>query len=288
MFLSALVPNRVGKLLLALAAPAAMVGGLVRIFLIPALPFCRLVLLSPLWGNLLAAGIALPFVLSLLRIGLLFPGGGILRRGVREPVLAALFAAAAGLLTARLLTFSPWSAGRPRPVSVVQTIDESVGTNTLVVTSPAPLGEFGLSDAQGDRLVRSSEAAFTVALASAPPSPAPQLTAGEFLGKTEIALQLASGENPRALEAVLTSGGDFILYDCTFPFVRESSRQYRLLVGAFPPDPLSLQLTLPAGGSFELMLSREYDAPLRGVRVTVPGAGISTRVRVVTRVALRT
>jgi hypothetical protein len=136
--------------------------------------------------------------------------------------------------------------------------------------------------------MRIPEAAFTVALASLPPSPSPRISAGEFLGKTGITLLLAPGESPSAIEAVLTSGADFLLFDCTFPFVRESARQYRLLLGAFPPDPLALQLTLPAGGEFDLTLSMRFDSPLRGVRVTAPGAEVSTRVRVVTRVVLRT
>jgi len=68
-----------------------------------------------------------------------------------------------------------------------------------------------------------------------------------------------------------------------------SPREYRILVGAYPPDPLSLQLTLPTGGSYRLSLTTEYDAPLIGVELS-PRAGmrIATRVRVVRDIDVKT
>ena len=295
-FLSALVPNRVGKLLLILPAPYAMVRGLIGIFLLPALPFCRLVLLSPLWGNLLITGVCLPFVLALLRIGLLFPGTGLLRRGVREPLIAGILLVAAGLLAARLLLYSPFSAAHPRPVSVVQSIDEPAGTNTLEISSPAPLGDISLNDGSGSRTLHGLGTGLREPL---PPQPAPvsiETVSSEFLGKTNISARISSGGSPSALGAlgalsalgaVLTSEEDFILFDCSFPFVRESAREYRLLIGAFPPDPLPLQLTFPGGMSFTLTLTMEFDAPLLGAEVAVPGAEVATRLHFVKSFPLR-
>ncbi|MCX7038461.1 MAG: hypothetical protein NT005_04930 [Spirochaetes bacterium] len=281
LFLSALVPNRVGKLLLILPAPYAMVRGLVAIFLMPALPFCRLVLLSPLWGNLLIAGICLPFVLALLRIGLLFPGAGLLRRGLREPLIAGVLLLGAGLLATRLLLYSPFSAANPRPVSVVQSIDEPAGTNILEFESPAPLGEISLSDESGSRLLRGLGSELREPLAERPALIALETVSSEFLGKTNVSALIRSGGSPRVLSAVLTSEEDFILFDCSFPFVRESAREYRLLIGAFPPDPLPLQLTFLSGMSFTLTLTMEFDAPLLGATVAAPGAKIATRLRFV-------
>jgi hypothetical protein len=286
-FFSALVPNRVGKLLVLLPAPAALVRGLVDLFLLPALPFCRVVLLSPLWGNLLAAGIMLPFILALLRIGLLFPGTGVLRRGLREPLLAVALTAAVGLLAVRLLTFSPFSAERPRPVRVVQSIDERAGTNTLEISSPAPLGELSLADPSGSRTLRTAGTTLQASLPAAGPLVRVEVRSSEFLGKTNLALLVEAGGSPRSASAVLTAPQDFILFDCSLPFVRESAREYRLLIGAFPPDPLPLELTFPAGGAFTLTLTMDFDAPLLGAEVSVPGAAVRTRVHLVQSIPLR-
>jgi hypothetical protein len=75
-FLSALARRRYMKALLFLPAPFWGLRGLITVFLTPALPFCHFLLLSPLWGNLLAAGVSLPIILMLLRLGLVFPGKG--------------------------------------------------------------------------------------------------------------------------------------------------------------------------------------------------------------------
>jgi hypothetical protein len=287
LFLSALVPNKVGKFLLFLPAPYAMVRGLVGIFLMPALPFCRLVLLSPLWGNLLIAGVVLPFILALLRIGLLFPGVGLMRRRVREPLLAAVLAVAVGLFAVRLLTFSPFSADHPRSITVVQSIDERLGSNTLEISSPAPLGELSLSDSSGSRTLRAAGTAISASLAPTAAPVSVQTRSGEFLGKTTLALLVSSGGSPRTLSAVLTAEQDFILFDCSFPFVRESAREYRLLIGAFPPDPLPLQLTFPAGMAFTLTLTMDFDAPLLGAQVSAPGAEVRTRLHFVKSIPLQ-
>ncbi len=286
-FLSALVPNKVGKLLVLLPAPYALGRVLVDLFLMPALPFCRVVLLSPLWGNLLAAGVLLPFILALLRIGLLFPGTGLLRRGTREPLIAGVLTVAVGLLAVRLLTFSPFSAERPRPVSVVQSIDERAGTNTLDISSPAPLGELSLADPSGSRALRAAGTAVRASLPPAAPLLRFEVRSSEFLGKTNLALLLDAGASPRTVSAVLTAGQDFILFDCSLPFVRESAREYRLLIGAFPPDPLPLELTFPAGGEFTLTVTMDFDAPLLGAQVSVPGASVRTRLHIVQSIPLR-
>ncbi len=92
-FLSAVVPRRILKALLFLPAPFWGIRGIIAVFQAPALPFARFLLLSPLWGNLLLAGALLPFVLMLLRLGLAFPGRGILRRRSREFALAGILLA---------------------------------------------------------------------------------------------------------------------------------------------------------------------------------------------------
>jgi hypothetical protein len=163
----------------------------------------------------------------------------------------------------------------------VQSIDEPAGTNTLEFESPAPLGEIFLTDESGSRALRAQGSELREPLAPAPAPVGLETVSSEFLGKTNISALIHSGGSPRVLSAVLTSEEDFILFDCSFPFVRESAREYRLLIGAFPPDPLPLQLTFASGMSFTLTLSMEFDAPLLGAAVTAPGARIVTRLRYV-------
>jgi hypothetical protein len=55
----------------------------------------------------------------------------------------------------------------------------------------------------------------------------------EFLNKRNVFLRVSSDSRPRSLGVRLISTEEFILLDCSFPFVRESDREYRLLIGAF-------------------------------------------------------
>jgi hypothetical protein len=292
-FLSALVRGRYMKVLLFLPAPFWGLRGLMMVFLTPALPFCQFLLLSPLWGNLLAAGVSLPIILMLLRLGLVFPGKGIMRRRVRELVFAGLLLAVGGALAVRLVTFSPFSASRPQPLVATQTIRVASSGKTestsLDIESPAPLGALSFSDPKGVRALRPTGtfARFSLPQVSSPLQIAQD--SSSFLQQRNVQLRVQMPSSPRLVMVTLTSVDDFILFDSSYPSIRESPRLYRLLIGAYPPNPLPLQLTLPSDGTFTLTLTAEFDAPLIGAAV---GAGtdarVRTRVRVVRSLGVKT
>ncbi len=292
-FLSTLMRNRWVKTLFILPAPFWGVKGVISVFLAPALPFCRFLMLSPLWGNLLVAGACLPIVLAFLRVGLLFRGRGILRRGRRELVIAGVFLAAGAALAVHLLTFAPFSPAHPQQVTATQTlVVDTQGRTTstyLSLASAAPLGKLSVSDGDGGLAVPSNANRATLALPLAASPVQVSVTSGQFLGERTVTLDVRMPLRPRLFEVTLTSLSDFILYDSSFPAVRVSPREYRLQVGAFAPDPLALQLTLPVGGEFTLSVSAEFDSPLIGVDVgTRPDLRVSTRVRVINGLDLKT
>jgi hypothetical protein len=111
----------------------------------------------------------------------------------------------------------------------------------------------------------------------------------QFLQQRNISVRLSMPQSPRSLSVSLSSDDDFILIDSSFPSVRESPREYRLLIGAFAPNPVPLELSLPTGGVFLLPLSMEFDEPLIGVSLsTRPDLRVTPRVRVVQRMEIRT
>jgi hypothetical protein len=292
-FLSTLVPNRWAKAALALPAPFWGILGIVKVFLVPALPFCRLITLSPVAGNLLIAGACLPFILILLRLGLIFPGRGLFRRGRRELILAGVLLVAGGLLAARLLTFSPFSPDSPQQISATQTIIVDAGGRTsstsLAMESAAPVRGVSLSS-PGGFPVPAWE--WTGGPVSLPPVDSPvgvAVSSGQFLQQRTVTLTVAMSSPPRSFTVAVESGDDFVLFDSSFPALRLGPHSYQLLVGAFPPAPLSLQLSLPAQRTFTLTITADFDSPLIGVEVRVrPDAQVATRVRVVRTVQLRT
>jgi hypothetical protein len=288
-FLATLARGRVAKLLLALPAPFWGARGLLEVFLLPAIPFCRILLFSRVWGNLLIVGATFPFLLVLLRLGLMYRGKGLARRGRREIIFGAVAFAATAALSVSLYLFSPFSPANPQSLLATQTIDEEKQEGSLEISSEAPPGELIVSDASGDRRIDISTSVFSLPLAAVPLPLSVGMESSEFLGKMNVSLRIRMPSSPRSLSMTLTSEEDFILYDCSFPTVRESPREYRLLVGAFPPNPLPLQLTFPTGGRFSLTMAIDMDSPLIGARIVPKGdLRVKTRVHLVKRLDVRT
>ncbi|MGA2478452.1 MAG: hypothetical protein ABSG63_06830 [Spirochaetia bacterium] len=292
-FLSALARNRYAKLLLFLPAPLWGLRELITVFMAPAVPFWHFLLLSPLTGNLLVAGVSLPFIVGLLRLGLLFPGRGILRRRVREFIIAGVMLAATGGLCVYLFTWSPYSASSPQSLAAVQviTVDtegKSTAT-TLQISSPAPLGALSVTDTQGERSMDPAGTSLTVPMAATESPVQVSTVSRQFLQQRNVTVTVSMPSSPQLMTATLSAPDDFVLLDSSFPAVREGPRSYRLLIGAFPPNPLPLQLSLPADGTFTLVLTMQFDTPLIGAAVAGgPNARVVPHVRVVRRLEVKT
>ncbi len=292
-FFSTLARNRWVKVVLALPAPLWGLAGIVSLFLLPALPLCHVLTLSPVYGNLLVAGAALPFILVVARFGLLFKGRGVLKRGRREILLAGALAMVGGGLALHLFVFSPFSAANPQPLVAVQTVvvnpSGETASTTLGIQSPAPVRGVSLATADGSVALPPGRAGGPVALAPVESPVQVSVDSTRFLQQLNLTLQVDMPSRPRSFTLSLDSGQDFVLYDSSFPALRIGPRSYRLLVGAFAPDPLTVQLSLPVDQAFTLTLATEFDAPLIGVDVRAPvDARVSTRVRVVRTLEVHT
>lgn len=292
-FLAAVVPNKYAKAVLFLPAPFWGIRGLVTVFTTPAIPFCRFLLLSPVWGNLLAAAVCLPFILFLLRLGLVFPGRGIMRRRVREIVLAGVLLAGGGFLAVRLSTFSPFSPSHPQPISAIQTLvvgnSGDTMTSSLDLESPGPLGTVAVTDSRGGRTIDPPGTFVRLPLPAVASPVQIRQDSNRFLEQRNVNLHIDMPSSPREVSVALTSDDDFILFDSSFPSIRVNPREYRLLIGAFPPNPLDLQLTLPADGAFTLTFTIDFDSPLLGTTIGVrPDERVNTRLRVVRSLGVRT
>jgi len=292
-FLSTLVRNRWLKLALAVPAPFWGIGAIVSVFRLPALPLVHILTLSPIFGNLMVAGAALPFILVVVRLGLLFKGRGVMRRGTREIVLAGVLAAAGAALAVHLLVFSPFSAANPQPLLATQTlrVDPSGHTNstTLAIESPAPVRGVTLATSDGTVSLPPGKARGPLPLSLVDSPLHVALGSVRFLQQLNLALEVRMPSRPRSFTLSVDSGEDFVLYDSSFPALRIGPRSYRLLVGAFPPDPLAVQLSLPVDQAFTLTLAAEFDSPLIGVDVRAPpDARVATRVRIVRTLEVKT
>ena len=216
------------------------------------------------------AGVCLPFILMLLRLGLLFPGRGIMRRRVRELVLAGVLLAAAAPWPSTCSPSPPFPRSSPQPLAATQTIGWRPGSTDIHVSdieSPAPAGRALGHRLPGERTDSIRTGTSVRLLSARRVAPCGSQDSSQFLQQRNVKLHVEMPSKPRDVRGDAHLGDDFVLFDSSFPAVRVGPRSYRLLVGAFPPDPLSLQLTLPVDGAFTLTLTAEFDAPLIGTAV---------------------
>jgi len=289
-FFASRARRRVTKLLLFLPSAVPIVAGFAVALSAPSLPLARFLLFSRWRGNLLLAVLALPFLLFLLRIGLALPvpsGSRAPGRRVARILAIALPAAATAALGAWTALWTPFSPSSPRPVAVEQAIGPG-GAHRLEVSCPGPRGGGPGAAGGGERTldIPSREASIDLAPSDAAVTVSSRTVTS--LGRANVTLSIGAPAPVRRITAVLSAASDFVLYDCTFPFVREGEGRYRLLPGSFPPSPLPLELTLPEGGAYRLDLELELDSPLLGARFSAPSSRIDPRVRLLARVRIPT
>jgi hypothetical protein len=266
-------PNRIIKLIAFLISPYWLIKSVIELFTLPILEFCRIVLLSKIWGNLLLTFSIIPFLLMLIRLEMIFPPILPYRRAVRVRMRLAALGAVLGALIILFLLYFPYNERNFQPVKVVNSIDLDGNTNLLELSSPAPLGEIGVRD--GDRLVKvnTRSTLYSMPLMEMPVLLTTTVESTAFLDRKNITvrvfpdLNLPGGDlgstaeqlKPFKVGLLLTAPDEFVLYDSNLPYLRGTGgREYRLLMGATPPLPITIQLTLPQGANFELEIDLKY------------------------------
>jgi hypothetical protein len=273
------VTSRVLKLLFFLASPYWILKAVLELFSLPVLRFCQVVLLSKLWGNLLLAGVLLPFILMYIRLRLVLPLFRISSRRTRQVVSAALFAVVLSGLSGFFLFYSPYGPGRPQPVRAEYLVDRVSGEARVELASPAPLRGLYLRDPGGLRVVDTRARFASRPLPRIEDLVAPRVTAVGFLDRKNVNLALQPLGSPVRIRLTVSAPEEFVLYDANFPYQREpDGRRYTLLIGVNPPLPLSVQLTLPQARSFVLGLELEYGEPPAGFEAFGDQAEVRSRL----------
>jgi hypothetical protein len=288
--LFAAAPWRPLKLLAFLASPYWIVKTVLELFSLPVLRFTRFVLLSPIWGNMLLAVALLPFILMFIRLRMVVPLFRISDRRTRQVAGASVFAAVLVGLAVFFLSYSPYGQERPQPVLALYSFDETGNRERLRLESPAPLGRLSVWDGRQFTAVDTRSRIWQKDLALTEQLLVTQIVSQAFLDRRNITLDLQPRGEPVEVRVAVASAEEFVLYDASFPYERQpDGRRYALLIGANPPLPLAVQVTLPQGRSFSVEISLEYDRPPLEYRVYAPpGKSVRAHLSYHTRLALRT
>ncbi|AEJ62089.1 hypothetical protein Spith_1830 [Spirochaeta thermophila DSM 6578] len=234
--------SRLLRLLLFLLSPLWIVYTLWWILSTPAPP--SLLLTPPAAGDLLMAFLLLPFLLLLFRLDILLHRPAT-KVGTLLLLSLTLFGLATALLTTHLLLTPTFTEETPRPVHVVEYIDET--ERRITVESPAPLSGLILTyDTAWKPLPETRTFSLTT---PAPPSPLLLSTREHrFLNRLRIDLTIESTLPLDACHLTLESEEGLPLLETTFPFEFDTDRKRALVViSPVPSLPLTLPLYIPHG-----------------------------------------
>ena len=288
---ASLARNRWAKLVWIVLAPLWIVRAVGGLFLLPVLPFVETVLLSTTPGDLITTVVLLPFVLLGLRATHSFVDHRHTARAeYRYPLwlIGAILGLALVVVGASsaILSINPYGRGRDQPLAARTLIDLDTGRGALELSSPAPIGWVEVTFAGKGRTLTTRERRLSLPLE---PIPSLMMVAEhppDEPGKHR--LSFAPQGAPSAIRLTLDSTDAFDLLDANYPFRRRGAASYEILVGASPPNPLAIHLSLPRDLELSLHYVVDYDRPPLALTIESPRKELTTSLRLVGSIAIST
>lgn len=242
-----------------LISTAWLVKAAVDIFTLPALEAVRVVLLSPIRGNLYFAIILLPFILMVIRVELLFRRHLRSRRGLLTWLVDILLGSATAGLFAFLMLFEPFGPHTPQPIDVTELIDLSTGSRSVRLSSPAPIGSVLLVTDTGTTAIDTRSRSYSEALPRIAKVLTVRSSVTSFLDRRQIGLTLRPAGSPNEATIILSSPREIVIYDSNFPFSYDPvANEATIHIGKNPPFPLDVEFTLPGSGQVEIKIVLVY------------------------------
>jgi hypothetical protein len=259
-FLAFLVKNRIIRLLLVLPAPYWIIKAVLDFFIfIPEPAFCHIVLFSLLKGNIVITLLLLPFICVIINIFLFFfPARHKHSRVQYNSVALFLIILNLGLLST--VIFIPhYSRKQPQEVTVRNIIDFQNLTRRIEIESPSPLGELSVWDEHTVFNLNTTSRKYIIPEKDIPDLLSIETAHTSFFDRNNVIMTVKPAGTPNKIYLRVHADREFTLYDSNFPFKKiGNGLAYEIQIGAFPPSPLEIQLTLPKDISYVFSIRIEY------------------------------
>lgn len=281
-FLFAVLPTRPLKGICLILAPLPLVHTAYVVYTTGELNAARAFLLSPISGNLLLALISLPFLLMLLRLDFMVRHPRVGRRSFVLQLSASLAALTVALLAVVLYHYQPYSESSPQPLTLHESIDLVSNSRTIDVRSIGPPLETLALTVGNEQFIWNGSAVQLPLHQEAPLNVTQQRSS--FLERSRLQFIVSSQIDLYTIRAQIVSDGPILLYDANFPVSLDGGlERATLLVGVLPPDPLTIDITLPENSRGEMLLratSRRLSQPVTVSRPDVRIEATELTIRV--------
>ncbi len=276
--LFAAVRSRPIKILLFFLSPLGLFYLGFILFSLEDIPLIRIILLSPLRGNIILTLLLLPFLLlqSSLHFSRKHRRRDSLNRHPRRSLfLTAAWGTAALGLTLYLIAYSPYTP-QNQPIRLVDRIDGTRQERRITLESPAPLPQMAL-ETESSRF-RLAGGPYSEALY---PEKFPRLLdlsvqTRRFLDRRQVDLGLTQWGTPYQLEISLQSEESLVIYESPFPYtVSLDQSRVAFHIGRNPPNPLEFSFTMKSQGPVTIRAKAVYRKPPYPLRLFRAGSAPS-------------
>ncbi len=275
-FLFTVLPFRPAKFLCLLIAPVALILAAHQMTTGEEFAAVRLLLLSPIRGNLLLTIVVLPFLLMLIRLdfAVRHPRAG--RRSFLLRIVATACATLILILTPLVVALRPYGPDRPEPVVVHETVDLVSLIHRVVLQTPSQRADISFALGERSYLWRGRPIVVGEVEDQQRLDVNVESNFTRFLERKRVRITLSANEPVHSVEIALRSETAIILYDANLPvFLSPDGRSGRIIVGATPPLPLEIDLTLSDRSAPTLLWSVTLSALSAPFRLEVEDAEVT-------------
>ncbi|MDC7127205.1 MAG: hypothetical protein PQJ46_16705 [Spirochaetales bacterium] len=232
------------KLILIIFAILPIVLSVIAIFRLPAVPAQKLLILSPLSGDMLIALSILPIILAIIRLDMMNPISN------KFTHLLPLFFAVTSLSLFLIIIFdSPFDQENPQPVTITETSDLDSNEISMSKDSPASIDNKTIDSIFENNSKNKDSENFINA----------DITAYSFLGRKNIKIKLSSNKQPESINLTLLSSDAITVFESNFPTGKSpDNNNLVIFTGKNPELPLYVTLTLNNDSAINLNIIATY------------------------------
>lgn len=204
--------------------------------------------------------LALPFLMVFVGLGEGLFGAGFYK--IRTSSISAILFLAVSLVGGAWLVSDAWGFSGTTEISVREFSDETALAGRFLVESPRPIPAFRLS--KGDLFVefRGGGSREFLEGTSADSRIRLSLDRAAFLDRVQLSLSIRTEGEPRGIRITIPSMDSGSVYDTTFPYrPTEDGKGIVIFIGARPPDPVAVSLTVSRDFSALAEISADFPTP---------------------------
>jgi hypothetical protein len=250
--------NRWMKLIFLILSILVLSGGITNIFLLDVNNIIRLVLLSPITGNLIITANLIPITLMIFRLQFLFHQNHKRRNRILTIGGDMLLGIISISLFIYLTTFNPFNKERLQPIEITEIISINENNREITFSSPGPLGRFTYRLMSKSGNIDTQDKEYTIPEEISIEVPEITLATKNFLNRTQYLVTADSYSEPEKITAKLTGKETILLFDSNFIHINSDDNTTYFMIETNPQLPLELSFTLSDSFEGELVLEFKF------------------------------